>query len=177
MGTRAEAKTHPKNSWHLTQSCGCAASTAFSWLPEWSVIVLGSCLERVDSYLAFRGFVRSFACVFGRPPGRVGFVSRRPKDRRAERLRLSKVPAWAPTGYATSCSFASAQNLLTGVCYVRSPPSHQHHHHLVLISIVSSTPTRGEFNGIAQNFVEFAFFPDFISGRTSAWKRSKLNDG
>ena len=44
-------------------------------------------------------------------------------------------------------------------------------------SLLDSTPTRGEFNGIAQNFVEFAFFPDFISGRTSAWKRSKLNDG
>lgn len=28
----------PKNSLHLTQSCGCMDSTAFSWFPEWSVI-------------------------------------------------------------------------------------------------------------------------------------------
>ena len=122
---RAEAKTHPKNSWHLTQSCGCAASTAFSWLPEWSVIVLGSCLERLslDSYLAFLG--GSFVRVCLRSSTREGWLRVSPSQGpESGAASLEQSPSLGANRVRNLVSFASAQNLLflTGVCYVRSPP-------------------------------------------------------
>ena len=183
MGTRAEAKTHPKNSWHLTQSCGCAASTAFSWLPEWSVIVLGSCLERVSGgqLPRFPG-VRSFVRVCLRSSTREGWLRVSPSQGpESGAASLEQSPSLGANRVRNLvlvcvCSEPSDGRLLRSVSPFTSTSSSQSPC-LDQYSLLDSTPTRGEFNGIAQNFVEFAFFPDFISGRTSAWKRSKLNDG
>lgn len=95
---------------------------------------------------------------------------------------LEQSPSLGANRVRNLVSFASAQNLLTGVCYVRSPPpSHQHHHHLVLSSLCSlPRPQQGEFNGstrISLNSPSSPISLLFISRTHKCWGNGLNNDG